>query len=113
MPRHAKQLALNVFASYGVGEADVFGHGAGREVRFVRMDAETEEGGQGRVSSVVVDGELVVDKGLFAGHLQRGRALIVDDSGSDAERRWDVARRVSRLSYRQVNCLTGSPTRLL
>ncbi|KAL5498023.1 hypothetical protein ACEPAH_2954 [Sanghuangporus vaninii] len=37
-PLRAKQLALNTFAAYGVGDAQAFGHAAGRKVRFVRMD---------------------------------------------------------------------------
>lgn len=41
-PFRAKQLALNTFASYGVGDAEAFGHAAGRKVRFVRIDVDID-----------------------------------------------------------------------
>ncbi|KAL5514854.1 hypothetical protein ACEPAG_2170 [Sanghuangporus baumii] len=46
-PARAKQLALNTFAAYGVGDVDAFGHAAGRKVRFVRMDVSVGSGGDG------------------------------------------------------------------
>ncbi|KAL5478305.1 hypothetical protein ACEPAI_2489 [Sanghuangporus weigelae] len=46
-PLSAKQLALNTFAAYGVGDAHAFGHAAGRKVRFVRVDVGVGVGGDG------------------------------------------------------------------
>ncbi|KAI5121591.1 hypothetical protein M0805_009462 [Coniferiporia weirii] len=101
-PLRAKQLALNTFATYGVGGADAFGHAAGRQVRFVRIDLEggdAVEGvketrgalgsggsaGAGRALSVTSVAEVVVDKSMVNGNgMMHGGciAYLIDNCGS-------------------------------
>lgn len=102
-PSRVKQLALNTFASYGVGDAAAFGHAAGRKVRFVRIDVDgprcsdssahgrkgdnrggVHEGGDSVTSATAV-AELVVDKSMVNGNeMMHGGciAYLIDNCGS-------------------------------
>lgn len=105
VPRRAKQLSLNVFANYGVGESNVFGARAGREVRFVSMDVEFEEVNE-RAKTVTVDAELLV----ASGELRLNIHLGVPDLSHYHHFRYGQRERddpwwLRRLSYRQVRLL--------
>lgn len=64
VPLRVKQLVLNTYASYGVGEGGAFGHESGRRVRFVSMDVEWSQNAEGVEvpRSVTLEAELVVSK---------------------------------------------------
>jgi acyl-coenzyme A thioesterase 13 len=57
-----KQLNLNTYISYGVGNEDTFGHNVGKSVKFVDISVERKEERKGRLEATTI-AELVVTKG--------------------------------------------------
>ncbi|KAF7342291.1 4HBT domain-containing protein [Mycena venus] len=66
VPTYGKQLACNVFYSYGVGDRDQFGYAVGRATRFVEMSVEHSRERAGRMEAVTV-AEVAVTKHMLNG----------------------------------------------
>lgn len=67
---YVKQLNLNTYMSYGVGNEDTFGYKVGKSVRFVDISVERNEGKKGKLEASTV-AELIVTKGMWLlGHIQ-------------------------------------------
>jgi len=61
---YVKQLNLNTYMSYGVGNEDTFGYKVGKSVRFVDISIERNEGKKGKLEASTV-AELIVTKGMW------------------------------------------------
>lgn len=61
-PDYVKQLNLNTYISYGVGNKDTFGYKAGKAVKFVDISIDRKHTRKGRLEATTV-AELVVTQG--------------------------------------------------
>lgn len=61
---YVKQLNLNTYMSYGVGNEDTFGYKVGKSVRFVDISIERNEGKKGKLEASTI-AELIVTKGMW------------------------------------------------
>lgn len=61
---YVKQLNLNTYISYGVGNEDTFGYKVGKSVKFVDISVDPKPGRKGRLEATTV-AELVVTKGAW------------------------------------------------
>lgn len=61
-PDYVKQLNLNTYISYGVGNEDTFGYKVGKAVKFVDISIDRKQARKGRLEATTV-AELVVTKG--------------------------------------------------
>jgi acyl-coenzyme A thioesterase 13 len=63
-----KQLNMNTYMSYGVGNEDTFGYKVGKAVKFVDIAIERKEERKGRLEATTV-AELIVTKGAWRTNL--------------------------------------------
>ncbi|TDL20676.1 hypothetical protein BD410DRAFT_790638 [Rickenella mellea] len=61
-----KQLTLNTFAAYGVGDEESFGHVVGKAVKFTEITVDVDEGNTTKAKAMTV-AEVVVDKKMANG----------------------------------------------
>jgi acyl-coenzyme A thioesterase 13 len=61
VPDYVKQLNLNTYHSYGVGDEDCFGHQVGKAVKFVEVSVNRSDERQGRMEATTV-AEVTVSK---------------------------------------------------
>ncbi|EIN14440.1 hypothetical protein PUNSTDRAFT_80807 [Punctularia strigosozonata HHB-11173 SS5] len=80
-PDSIKQLNYNVFAGYGLGDSDCFGHAVGKTVRFVAVNIDRKGGSQGRLEATTV-AEVTVTKNMLngAGMLHGGCVTTLIDN---------------------------------
>lgn len=64
-PDYVKQLNLNTYISYGVGNEETFGYKVGKAVKFVDISIDRKQARKGRMQAATV-AELVVTKGAWA-----------------------------------------------
>ncbi|KAF5345396.1 hypothetical protein D9756_010986 [Leucocoprinus leucothites] len=80
---YIKQLNLNTYISYGVGNEDTFGYKVGKSVKFVDISVDRKEEKKGRLEATTV-AELIVTKDMLngAGMLHGGCvAYLIDNTG--------------------------------
>jgi acyl-coenzyme A thioesterase 13 len=63
-PDYIKQLNVNTYISYGVGNEDTFGYKVGKSVRFVDMSIRRSKKRNGRLEATTV-AEIIVTKGVW------------------------------------------------
>lgn len=78
---YVKQLNLNTYMSYGVGNEDNFGYKVGKSVRFVDISVEHKEEKKGKLEASTI-AELIVTKDMLngAGMLHGGCVAYLIDN---------------------------------
>lgn len=109
---YVKQLNLNTYISYGIGNEDTFGYKVGKSVKFTNVSIEHKSERKGRLEAVTV-AELMVTKDMLngAGMLHGGCvAYLVDNCCSTPLVTLGLVRNVNGVGVTQsVNILFHAP----
>jgi len=114
-PDYVKQLNMNTYLSYGVGDEDCFGHQVGKAVKFVEVNVDRRMERGDRLESTTV-AEVLVTKQMLngAGMLHGGcLAYLIDNCCSSPLVVLGLLRSVNGVGVTQaLNVLFHSPASL-